>query len=359
MTPVAGDPVEIAQVAAKYLAGAGQFKTAHDKVKSIHDNVFPAWEGAASREGERATTMAVGRAKYALDALTGSGHALGVFGNELASAKAAQQAAAAEITTKQAAVVAGNQGAVADVKSAEKKALTAHGDANAARRKVESALIHSSTTQWYTVPAYTARFDPVTAAIIDSLVAHHWMSRGAAQAVAGRLGKLSAADYKKFAKLEAAATTDKQRGDLFSAVAAGKPLPKLNTTAAPGISLAAPLGAVAFTGTASWFNDSTTATGISASSHFGVSVRRPGTTYGAAVNESSKLGYWKVTMPDGKSMVLQQIDIGPNQSVGNSRTIDLSAPAAKALNLGGLQSGVHATFLGHDPKWASYYGKVF
>ena len=229
LTPIGGDPVAIGQVAAKYLAGAEQFRGAHAKVKGIHSSVFPQWEGAASREGERATTMAVGRAKYALDALTISGQALKVFATELAAAQASQTAAAAQVTTLQQQYTAQplNAGLASELRTQVQKAQAAQNDAATARRKVEAALVHSSTVQWYTVPAFTARFDAVTAGILDSLVAHHWVSRANAQAMAGRLGKLSKADYAKFAKLEATATSDKERGKLYTELASGTPVSKI------------------------------------------------------------------------------------------------------------------------------------
>jgi len=219
MQPILGDPGELEQVSAAFLAGAEQFRTAHTKVKGVHDNVFPMWEGAASRAGERATRIAVGRAQYALDALHNTGQALHVFQLRIAGAIAQQSVAAAQINAllPQYSLQPTNTALLQEIKVQEQKALAAQQDAVTARRIVEAALVHSSTVQWYT----PAGLDPITAVIVDSLVAHKLINPGNAQMIAGRLGKLSKKDQKKFAKLEATATSDKERARLFTGIAAG------------------------------------------------------------------------------------------------------------------------------------------
>jgi len=220
LQPIGGEPGELEQLSAAFLAGAEQFRTAHSKVKSIHDSVFPDWAGAASREGERVTSMAVGRAQYALDALHNTGVALNVFQARLAADINAQQAAALQINLllPQYSAQPTNSTLEQEIQTHITRSLSAQQDAVAARRTVEAALVHSSTVQWYK----PAGLDPIDAAIIDSLVAHRKMTAGNAQLIAGRLGKLSKKDRQTFGRLEATATNDKQRATLYNELAKGK-----------------------------------------------------------------------------------------------------------------------------------------
>lgn len=75
-------------------------------------------------------------------------------------------------------------------------------------------------------------------------------------------------------------------------------------------------------GKTSCFNDSETASGISARTHAGIATR-----YSSAMK-----GYWRVKFANGRVIVLQQIDWGPARWTG--RVIDISAPAAKAAGYG-------------------------
>ena len=78
----------------------------------------------------------------------------------------------------------------------------------------------------------------------------------------------------------------------------------------------------------------------------GVAIR-PGATY-----ESGRpflRGYWRVKAPNGRSVVLQQTDIGPNQSTG--RRIDITY---SALGMFGYKEGNFPT----DAKFtATYLGR--
>lgn len=97
-----------------------------------------------------------------------------------------------------------------------------------------------------------------------------------------------------------------------------------------------------YSGSASFFNDSTTASGISASDHPGIALD----------NSSTMKGYYLLETPDGKSYVTQQIDWGPNPSlVAQGRPIDLSEPLANAIGFNkgaGVVPGYSATFLGQN-----------
>jgi hypothetical protein len=97
-----------------------------------------------------------------------------------------------------------------------------------------------------------------------------------------------------------------------------------------------------YSGSASFFNDSTTASGISAANHPGIAVD----------NSSTMKGYWLLKAPGGKQYVTQQIDWGPNPSlVAQDRPIDLSEPLATAIGFdknAGVSPGYSVTFLGHS-----------
>jgi hypothetical protein len=219
LQPIGGLPGELEQLSAAYLAGAEQFRTAHSKVKSIHNTVFIHWAGAASREGERATRMAVGRAQYALDALHNTSQALKVFALKLADAQGRQILAAGQINTLLPLHTADptNATLIQEINTQAGRAIQAQQDAANGRRVVEAALVHSSTVIWYR----PAGLDPIDAAIIDSLVAHHKMTPGNANLVAGRLHNLSPTNRKKFARLEATATSDQERAKLYNELAKG------------------------------------------------------------------------------------------------------------------------------------------
>jgi hypothetical protein len=98
-------------------------------------------------------------------------------------------------------------------------------------------------------------------------------------------------------------------------------------------------------GRTSCFNDSVTASGISARTHAGIATRY----------SSRMKGYWRVKFANGRVMVLQQIDWGPAKWTG--RPIDISGPAAKAAGYGSncdfspvTDTVVRATYLGkHRP----------
>lgn len=72
-------------------------------------------------------------------------------------------------------------------------------------------------------------------------------------------------------------------------------------------------------GKISWFNDATTASGISAATYPGIAV----------LDQATLGGYWLVHMPNGRQAVVKQIDIGPATWTG--RLYDFSAPAVRAL----------------------------
>src|ERR1700733_15084670 len=127
--PGVGNPSELLKIAAAFQAAADKFGSAHAKATRVHNTVFQDWQGAASREGERASKMAVGRAGYALDAMTKVFPAIRTFSRELEAA----------ITQSQAATTPA-------------QALSAQDAAAAARRKVEAAIVSVATVQWYTVP---------------------------------------------------------------------------------------------------------------------------------------------------------------------------------------------------------------
>lgn len=117
-----------------------------------------------------------------------------------------------------------------------------------------------------------------------------------------------------------------------------------------------PSNAETFQGKTSWFTGPMTASGVSAATTPGIALRRPGTAFGDPINEESLKGYFLIKFPNGKSVVLQQIDIGPNQSTG--RSVDVSEPAVAVAGYTTsnfpTDATVTATYLGHNPAWAPF-----
>src|SRR5438270_13697291 len=89
-------------------------------------------------------------------------------------------------------------------------------------------------------------------------------------------------------------------------------------------------------GAASFFNDGTTATGVSAATTPGIAV----------LNQSTLGGYWLVRMPNGHAFLAKQIDYGPSIA---GRILDFSGPLAKAVGFNltaGVESGYRAIYMG-------------
>jgi hypothetical protein len=128
---------------------------------------------------------------------------------------------------------------------------------------------------------------------------------------------------------------------------------------APALALAAGDQTVGLTvtGYTSVFNDHGTASGIPAD----------GPWPGIAVLDTATVGgYWKVTYPNGHTLVLQQIDVGPATGLGPApehRVVDTDTAAAIAAGyaIGGFPTDrgvVSATYLGRDPRFAPLSGQV-
>jgi len=89
----------------------------------------------------------------------------------------------------------------------------------------------------------------------------------------------------------------------------------------------------------------------------GVAIR-PGGTY-----ESGRKylrGYWRVTAPNGRSVVLQQTDIGPNQSTGRRVDVTYSAIGKFGYNERNFPTDGRftATYLGKKKPSGKSKGKV-
>src|SRR2546421_9054258 len=93
-------------------------------------------------------------------------------------------------------------------------------------------------------------------------------------------------------------------------------------------------------GKISWFNDSTTASGISAASNPGIAV----------YNQATLGGYWLMHLPNGRQAVFKQIDIGPAPWTG--RLYDFSTPALSAIGNTTANFPTDATAIG------TYLGKT-
>jgi hypothetical protein len=128
---------------------------------------------------------------------------------------------------------------------------------------------------------------------------------------------------------------------------------------APALAPAAGSGrlGLTLTGYTSVFNDHGTASGIPAD----------GPWPGVAVLDTATLGgCWKVTYSNGRTLVLQQIDIGPAPGRGPApehRVVDTNYAAALAAgySIGGFPTDrgmVSATYLGHDHRFAQLNGQV-
>lgn len=222
--PIGGDVPTLQAAALKYLAGSEGFKGAHDSVQKIHDTVFPEWEGAASREGERVTKMTVSRTVYGIDALANVGNQLQSYAAVLSDAQGKQ----AQLTSLQAQYQAQPTSTTlpGEMMAQQKVVLAARDTLDQAHTKLLAVLDQASRTTW-TVPPFTARFDPITAGILNALVIHHHISPQHAKMVAARLNKLPEKDYKTFAKLESTATSDKQRTKIYTEFATGAPMSKI------------------------------------------------------------------------------------------------------------------------------------
>jgi Transglycosylase SLT domain len=128
---------------------------------------------------------------------------------------------------------------------------------------------------------------------------------------------------------------------------------------APALALAAGDQTVGLTvtGYTSVFNDHGTASGIPAD----------GPWPGIAVLDTTTLGgYWKVTYPNGRTLVLQQIDVGPAPGLGpgpEHRVVDADTAAAIAAGYTIASTPtdrgmVSATYLGQDQRFAALDGQV-
>ncbi len=103
------------------------------------------------------------------------------------------------------------------------------------------------------------------------------------------------------------------------------------------------------------FNDHTTASGIPADGPYpGVSFWH-GPTLG---------GYWAVTFPNARTLVLRQIDTGPNVALHRLVDIDYAALMRAGYTIGSFPTGgpadpsAQATvlYLGRDPRWEALNG---
>ena len=110
-------------------------------------------------------------------------------------------------------------------------------------------------------------------------------------------------------------------------------------------------------GYTSTFADHDTASGIPADG------ARPGI---AILDMTTLGGYWKVTYPNGHTLVLQQIDVGPAPDLGPApehRVVDTDTAAATAAGYTPAsfptdRGLVSATYLGRDPRLAALNGQV-
>lgn len=173
----------------------------------------------------------------------------------------------------------------------------------------------------------------VDALVLDGAVAGHTLSARNARHAAARWSTLSAKDRGALTGVLNHATSGKQVGSIFGMVAAGKSasaIRQVESTAkyfninGPGEKLS---------GTSSWFNDTTTASGISAATHAGIALRQ----------SSTMGGYWLVEF-NGKKLILQQIDWGPAAWTG--RTVDMSQPAMQAFGADPTNRTVTLRYLG-------------
>ena len=112
------------------------------------------------------------------------------------------------------------------------------------------------------------------------------------------------------------------------------------------------------TGWLSNFNDHTTASGIPADGTY------PGISFwhGPTVR-----GYWEVSFPNHKTLVLRQIDTGPNTSLTRLVDIDYAAVVKAGYSIGSFPTGGYTAdpramattvYLGQDHRWEALNGQV-
>lgn len=128
-----------------------------------------------------------------------------------------------------------------------------------------------------------------------------------------------------------------------------------------GPPITAPGGAVSFRGLASWFGGphdpsagTTTASGLPISVP-GIAAHPPGVGAIAQENHDRLGGYWLITFPNQRRVVLKQTDLGPSAA---GRVVDVTY---SALPYTGYTEGnfptdgiVDATYLGKGPQWSRY-----
>jgi hypothetical protein len=231
-----GNHSALTQLGRTYVAVAEQFQDARGKVKAIKDSVFVTWAGAASRSYERAFDVALGRCQYAPRGLQAAADALYRYAGELVAAQDAHDHAVAQIAVLQAdyAIDQTNMALETQLRHHVNIASNAQAKAVQAANTFAAAMSSCTTTEWYAIPPRDPRFDSngqlvggfdaITAAVMDSLVAHQYMHPNDALLVAQRLETLSAADYQTFMNAEATASTDAERGNLYKALAGGQPV---------------------------------------------------------------------------------------------------------------------------------------
>jgi len=232
LVPISGDHGALTRLARTYLDSAEQFQSASGTVKSIKNNLSATWESAGSPSHEHALEVALDRSQYAAEGLDGAAHALYRYAGELAVAQDAHSRAVAQVASLQAELVADptNFAPATQLRHHLQIAFNAQAQAAQAANTFAAAMQSCTATRWYQIPPLTSRFGAVTAAVLESLVSHRWMSSNDAYLVAQQLESLSASDYQTFMKVVEAANSDAQRGNLYKTLAGGQPI---STSAEP------------------------------------------------------------------------------------------------------------------------------
>jgi hypothetical protein len=225
LASIPGDHVALTQLGRRYSVAASTFQEAWNEANSIKENLFRAWD-SASPSHEHAFEVALSRSQYASQALDTAAHALYRYAGELAVAQDAHTRAMTQIATLQTDLAADpeNKPLETQLRHHVGTAFNAQDKAVQAANTFAATMTGCTSKQWYQIPPLTARFDAVTAAMLDSLVAHRWMSSQDAYLAAQRLETLSQTDHQALVNAEATATTDAQRGSLYKALAGGQPV---------------------------------------------------------------------------------------------------------------------------------------
>lgn len=226
LVSIPGDHVTLSQLGRIYVALAEQLQGVCETAKGIKNAVATAPDGNDGASRVRATEVALDRCHYVSRALDAAAHELYLYAGELAVAQDAHSRAVSQIVELQAdlAVEPKSKALEARLLGRVEIALSAQTQATHAANTFAAAMRSCSATQRYQIPQLTARFDAVTAAVLDSLVAHRWVSSNDAYLVAQRLEALSASEYQAFMNAEANAVTDAGRGNLYKALAGGQPV---------------------------------------------------------------------------------------------------------------------------------------